>query len=504
MMKDRRQAPSHVPGARILVPLLAAFTLLLPACRDSPSAPAAPALSIATDALPPATRGQPYAEALHGMGGDGAYQWDIVSGALPAGLALVVDDLSIDDALITGTPQQVESATFTVRLRSGDGQTVSRPYTLAVVPEPGPLSLQPPRLPPALAGAPYGVPLRADGGDGQQFTWAITDGRLPTGLTLNPAGRIEGTPVAVESTTFTLEVRSGGLAVQRVYELRAVPHDADAFRVTIFPVTDIPPGLQAHVGAAVARIESAVTGNLPVVAIPPTFFGAGHCSGFGSLVNGTAVDDVLIVLNIMPIDGRGRVLGRAGPCGTRERGSLPFVGVMVLDVDDLIPLMGTETLTDILIHEMAHVLGFGALWAHAGLIQGAGTDDPRFTGQRAVAEYGQLGGSGAVPLETQGGQGTAESHWRKTTFHVELMTGFAEPVGVDQPMSRVTIGSFADLGYSVNMAAADRFVLGAGLMAGQPGESGWRDALGHDHVYRGPILVLPSHGQAGPARELRP
>lgn len=475
-----------------LLPLVVAL-----ATCTTPTAPPAPALDIETAELPPAMRGQPYAEAVHATGGDGAYTWDVAAGALPVGLTLSVDDLSVDHALITGTPDDVEDATFTLRVQSGDGQTATQQFTVSVLPEPDPLAIHTQRLPPALHGGPYNVRLRANGGNGQTHTWHVVSGSLPAGLTLTDDGRIEGTPTAVGTATFAIEVRSAGLGDRVDYALSVVSNDTNAFRITIFAVTDVPAAIQPHVQEAIERWEAAVVGNLPAVAIPPTFFGPNHCGGFGNQVNGTSTNDLLIILNIMPIDGPGRVLGRAGPCGLREGGLLPFAGIVTLDVDDLAPIAGTETLTDIIAHEIGHVLGFGTLWELFDLVAGAGTADPRFTGSKAVTEWQALGGPGAVPLEATGGAGTIESHWRKTVFRRELMTGFAEPVGIDQPLSRVSIAAQADLGYTVDMDAADAFSLGSPLTA-QGAELHRHDqaGLGYDVPYTGPVLVLRRDGRS--------
>jgi hypothetical protein len=158
---------------------------------DGPTAPAPPPLSIATTALPAAMRGEAYAEAVHAEGGDGAYEWEISAGALPAGLALSVDDLSVDHAIITGIPEQVETAIFTLTVRSGDGQAAARQFSLVVQPEPMPLAIVTRRLPPALAGGPYNVQILAIGGDDPAHEWRLIDGRLPTGLTLTQDGRIQ-------------------------------------------------------------------------------------------------------------------------------------------------------------------------------------------------------------------------------------------------------------------------------------------------------------------------
>ena len=469
-------------------------------CDGSPTRVTHPALEIATASLPQAVRGQLYAEPIYAEGGDGAYFWDIVAGSLPTGLDLGVDDQSVDHAIITGIPEEVQTAVFTVQLRSGDGQSVTREFSLTVVHEPAPLVVHTQRLPPALVGGPYDFQLQANGGDEQRYDWALAEGTLPAGLELTQAGRIRGTPTTVQAAAFVIEVSSGGLTTRWSFELRVVPHDTDAFRITVHPVVDIPAALQPHIDAAVAAWEAAITGNLTPVEVPRVFLDGDDCAGFGLQANGTSVDDVLVLVSITEIDGAGGVLGRAGPCGVRTSSLLPFVGVVGLDVDDLMPLVGTDRLTNIITHEMAHVFRYGTLWEELGLIQGAGGTDPRFTGQRATAEFQALGGTGSVPLETQGGEGTRDGHWRKSVFNVELMTGFAEPVGVHQPISRVTIAQWQDLGYTVNMAAAETFALSGG--AGGTHAYRIHELLhAHDDIYRGRVRVL---GEDGRSTLLRP
>ena len=76
-----------------------------------------------------------------------------------------------------------------------------------------------------------------------------------------------------------------------------------------------------------------------------------------------------------------------------------------------------------------------------------------------MAEYGRLKGTAPkeVPVENTGGVGTADSHWRETLFRNELMSGFI--AGASNPISRVTVGSLQDLGYLVNLDAAEPYTL---------------------------------------------
>ncbi len=122
-------------------------------------------------------------------------------------------------------------------------------------------------------------------------------------------------------------------------------------------------------------------------------------------------------------------------------------------------------LKDVVIHEMGHVLGIGTLWnAYSNnLLVDAGTADPYFNGPAAIAAFDAAGGDvrtdPKVPVENTGGSGTRDSHWRESAHNAELMTGWIESSGTANPLSAITIASLADLGFSVNMGAADPYTL---------------------------------------------
>jgi leishmanolysin len=157
------------------------------------------------------------------------------------------------------------------------------------------------------------------------------------------------------------------------------------------------------------------------------------------------------------IDGTGNILGEAGPDRFRSGSGLPYHGTMHFDTADLASMMANGTLLGVIEHEMGHVLGIGTIWSNKGLLVGAGTTNPRFIGAQATAAYNSIfGTTGGVPVENTGGSGTRDSHWRESVFGNELMTGWVGP-GSNMPISRITVGSLADLGYSVNFAAADPF-----------------------------------------------
>ena len=110
------------------------------------------------------------------------------------------------------------------------------------------------------------------------------------------------------------------------------------------------------------------------------------------------------------------------------------------------------------------------MWNDRSFLQDGGTPNPRYTGSAGVAGCQQTGGtiacSSSVPLENTGGEGTVDSHWRESTFNTELMTGFLDCVPItggcdpnSNPISVLTVGALQDLGFEVNNAAADPYMI---------------------------------------------
>lgn len=213
---------------------------------------------------------------------------------------------------------------------------------------------------------------------------------------------------------------------------------------------------------AAARWEQIITGDLP-----------------NAVFNGATVDDLRIEASAPAIDGPGGTLGQAGPDAFRSGTFLPYHGVMQFDSADLAGLEANGQLLSVILHEMGHVLGIGTIWSARGLLSGAGTSNPRFTGQQATAAYNQIfsRSESSVPVENTGGPGTADGHFRESVFVNELMTGFLN--SGSNPLSRITIGSLADLGYTVNFSVADAYSPppGAALTSSSSNTSGTQSNL---------------------------
>lgn len=169
------------------------------------------------------------------------------------------------------------------------------------------------------------------------------------------------------------------------------------------------------------------------------------------------------------IDGPGGVLGMAGPdqanlvqyqIGRGKGGanalqrSISQGGDMLFDTDDYgANLIGLPF--EVIVHEMAHVLGFGSLWDdvfNEGFLRGR---DPR-GGPKYVAQYGlrawrednNMKFADGVPIEKLGGDGTRDAHWdsQDPYFSNEMLIGFAG--GTD--LTFTSLQSFKDLGFAVD------------------------------------------------------
>ncbi|MEW6212212.1 MAG: putative Ig domain-containing protein, partial [Acidobacteriota bacterium] len=147
---------------------------------------APPALSITTSSLASAMRGVAYNQALSAAGGSPPYTWRMVAGSLPAGLSLA-------NGAISGTP--VAEGSFAMTLEAADSQSraARRDFNLTVV-APSALRLDLVSKADAMIGSAFVYQPSATGGVGP-YSWSVTSGSLPSGLSLNPAtGAISGSP----------------------------------------------------------------------------------------------------------------------------------------------------------------------------------------------------------------------------------------------------------------------------------------------------------------------
>ena len=113
----------------------------------------------------------------------------------------------------------------------------------AVQPPTAPLAVTTTALPSAVAGLAYSSPLAGSGGT-LPYSWSLSGGALPPGLTLNPAtGAVSGTPTEIGNSSFTVQIRDSsnparvasqtisiaiGVPASSVWDSSTVPDTVDA------------------------------------------------------------------------------------------------------------------------------------------------------------------------------------------------------------------------------------------------------------------------------------
>jgi hypothetical protein len=180
---------------------------------------------------------------------------------------------------------------------------------------------------------------------------------------------------------------------------------------------------------------------------------------------------------------------------------------MTFDTADLGAAEANGSLTDIILHEMGHVLGIGSMWDGFNLLSnycvGNTTSVPVYIGAQGLAAYKNTNGGGSatsVPVEDfpTGGcnNGTYGSHWEESVFEAELMTGFID-AGVTRPMSLTTVRSLVDMGYTVDNSQADPFTVDPAAPMAAARLRGPKISLGND-VRRGPIYEIDDRPGGAP------
>ncbi len=169
-----------------------------------------PELVLSPSGLPGAKTGQAYSQAILVQNIDGS-QWgvetywtfELIDGALPEGMAISGSSGGWG-LFLQGTPTEAGSFDFTLRATGQSfGLIVEQAFTLTVVDAPE-IVLGPDSLPQGAAGTDYGpVPLTAEGG-AAPYSFAVSGGDLPAGLSLAEDGALSGTPAEAGSFGFTV------------------------------------------------------------------------------------------------------------------------------------------------------------------------------------------------------------------------------------------------------------------------------------------------------------
>ena len=184
------------------------------AVKDAASASASASLSINVVSLPPlqvtssqlsgGTVGTTYSATLSASGGTSPYSWSVSSGTLPSGLILS------SSGTLSGTPTVAGAFPFTVAVKDAATGSASASLSINVVGLPL-LQITSSQLPGGTVGSAYSATLSASGGT-SPYSWSVSSGTLPTGLSLSSTGTISGTPTVAGAFPFTVAVKDAASA----------------------------------------------------------------------------------------------------------------------------------------------------------------------------------------------------------------------------------------------------------------------------------------------------
>lgn len=201
-----RPSSQHSTSGSVLVVVVTTLVIVLVACGGGSKGgggninPPAP-LQVTTQSLPQGVINAPYSTTtLSATGGVTPYAWNVASGNLPPGLSLS------RAGVVSGTPTAAGGYGFTVAVADSEQppSVANAGFSISINPA---LQITTTSLPNGSPNVSYSATLAATGGLAPYYSWTITQGALPNGLTLNAtSGVISGTPTGAGTSSFTVQV----------------------------------------------------------------------------------------------------------------------------------------------------------------------------------------------------------------------------------------------------------------------------------------------------------
>ncbi len=225
--------------------------------------PPPPALTITTTSLPEGDLDEPYSFTLQATGGTAPRTWSLASGSGP-----LPDDLALSSSgVISGIPSVEGTFNFTVQVAdSGSPQQVATRALSILV---SGLRITTTSLPNGRVGVPYSQFVSATNGQ-QPFSWSISVGPLPAGLTIDSnTGEIGGLPTTANTFNFTVQV-TDDLNDTATAALSIVIDPASSLTITTTAlpdgVMDVPYHVKLHATGGQPPLAWSIvsgSGNLP-------------------------------------------------------------------------------------------------------------------------------------------------------------------------------------------------------------------------------------------------
>jgi uncharacterized protein (TIGR03437 family) len=158
-------------------------------------------LSMTAPSLPNGTVQVPYSGTVNGSasGGNPPFQWSLRNGSLPPGIALS------PTGILSGTPTLPGTFAFAIQATDGSGATGAVGATIQVSAAALSITTQSP-LTSGIMNADYPSQVLAAAGGFPPYTFSLTGGAFPTGITLN-TGLIGGKPTESGDFSVTIMVK---------------------------------------------------------------------------------------------------------------------------------------------------------------------------------------------------------------------------------------------------------------------------------------------------------
>ncbi len=183
-------------------------------------------LTLSPTTLPNAQVSMAYNQTITASGGTPAYTFAVTNGSLPTGLSLS------SGGVLSGTPSAAGGPfTFTVTATDSSGRKGSRQYNTITIC--GTISATPSSLPNATLGNGYSQLLTGTGGTAP-YTFAVTSGALPTGMSLTQSGTLQGSIIISGTANFTVTITDvNGCFGTKAYSLTVDANSCTPAAITV-------------------------------------------------------------------------------------------------------------------------------------------------------------------------------------------------------------------------------------------------------------------------------
>ena len=206
-------------------------------------------LLVTTEHLPGGVASSLYTASLAATGGVAPYSWELASGQLPPGLSLA------PSGALSGTPTARGDFRFYVQVSDSaqPAQTVHAALSIKVTETY--ITDKTRSLPGCTTGSAVSITLVATGGIAP-YTWAISSGELPSGVTLGSTGTLSGSATVAGTYKFRVKITDSSSIPQTL----VVPYTLVVAAVPLAITTDKLPGASIQSPYSATLIATGGTG----------------------------------------------------------------------------------------------------------------------------------------------------------------------------------------------------------------------------------------------------